>query len=122
MAAASSPRGGRLERAYIHIVQPIDRTHRGRHHDTPESAREAWDKAGVVFVETFVDAALDACSRKFISPLGLRRVGVAAKKDFEVIELAAAARWGLAKHELTLEQFEKILSGLKRKCLPRNKS
>ena len=73
MAAASSPRGGRLERAYIHIVQPIDRTHRGRHHSDPESAREAWDKAGVVFVETFVDAALDACSRKFISPLGLRR-------------------------------------------------
>ena len=86
MAAASSPRGGRLERAYIHIVQPIDRTHRGRHHSDPESAREAWDKAGVVFVETFVDAALDACSRKFISPLGLRRVGVAAKKDFEVIQ------------------------------------
>ena len=52
----------------------------------PEGAREAWDKAGVVFVETFVDAALDACSRKFISPLGLRRVGVAAKKDFEVIQ------------------------------------
>mmetsp|Transcript_23209 Transcript_23209/g.60433 ORF Transcript_23209/g.60433 Transcript_23209/m.60433 type:complete len:755 (-) Transcript_23209:25-2289(-) len=92
MAAASSPRGGRLERAYIHIVQPIDRTHRGRHHDTPESAREAWDKAGVVFVETFVDAALDACSRKFISPLGLRRVGVAAKKDFEVIQWAADDR------------------------------
>ena len=92
MAAASSPRGGRLERAYIHVVQPIDRTHRGRHHDTPESAREAWDKAGVVFVETFVDAALDACSRKFISPLGLRRVGVAAKKDFESVQWAVDDR------------------------------
>ena len=44
----------------------------GRHHSDPESAREAWDKAGVVFVETFVDAALDACSRKFISPLGFK--------------------------------------------------
>lgn len=86
MAAASSPRGGRLERAYIHIVQPIDRTHRGRQHDTPESAREAWDKAGVCFVETYVDAALDASRRKFISPAGLRRIGMAAKIDFEMVQ------------------------------------
>ena len=89
MAAASSPRGA-LERAGYSAAH---RPHASReHHSDPESAREAWDKAGVVFVETFVDAALDACSRKFISPLGLRRVGVAAKKDFELVQWAADDR------------------------------
>ena len=86
MAAASNPRGGKLERAYMHIVQPIDKTHRGRHHETTESARAAWDKAGVCFVETFVDAAIDATKRKLISPKGLRRVGLAAKLDFELVQ------------------------------------
>ena len=86
MAAASNPRGGKLERAYMHVVQPIDRTHRGRHHEDAHSARAAWDKAGVCFVETFVDAAIDATQHKLIGPRGLRRVGLAAKLDFELVQ------------------------------------
>ena len=33
------------------------------------------------------------------------------RKHKEIIELAATAGWGLAKHELTIEQFEKLLAG-----------
>jgi len=89
MAAASNPRGGKLERAYMHVVQPVERTHRGAQHDSTASARGAWEKAGVCFVETFVDAAIDACLHKLIRPAGLRRVGLAAKLDFELVSRRA---------------------------------
>ena len=76
----------KLEKAYIHLVQPLEKTH--HRHATMEAAKKAWKSANVVFVETFVDAALDAATSTppLIRPHGLKRVAQAAWRDLQKID------------------------------------
>lgn len=81
----SAHSGAQFERAYIHLVQPLEQTH--NRHSTLEDAKRAWHTARVVFVETFIDAAVDAATSRppLIRPQGLRRVALAAVADFALI-------------------------------------
>jgi len=73
----------KLERAYIHLVQPLEKTH--HRHASLDAAKKAWKASNVVFVDTFVDAALDAATSTppLIRPLGLKRVAQAAWRDLQ---------------------------------------
>ncbi|KAJ8611151.1 hypothetical protein CTAYLR_003577 [Chrysophaeum taylorii] len=73
-----------FERAYIHVVQPIEKTH--HRHASFEDAKNAWDASNVVFVDTFLDAAIDAATNQLIRPQGLRRVAIAALSDLDLVK------------------------------------
>lgn len=85
-ARAAELMSPRLEVAYIHKVQALDKTH--HRHATFDDAQRAWADSNVVFVDTFVDAAVDAACRQppLIRPRGLRRVCLAAARDFHLVK------------------------------------
>jgi len=76
----------KLEKAYVHLVQPLEKTH--HRHASLQAAEKAWKAANVVFVETFVDAALDAATSTppLIRPRGLKRVAQTAWRDLQKID------------------------------------
>ncbi|KAJ1452230.1 hypothetical protein M885DRAFT_527557 [Pelagophyceae sp. CCMP2097] len=106
--------GGRFERAYIHVVQPLELTHRGPH-ATWDAARLEWERLGIVFVDTFVDAAVDAAELSptpLITPAALLRVCLDANYDFQLID-----RW--PTDDLREAQRRTLNAGIQRanRCL-----
>jgi Phosphatidate phosphatase APP1, catalytic domain len=72
--------GSRLEVAYVHRVQAVERTP-----GYDDDALERWKSKNIVLVNTYLEAALDAFHRRLISIEGLQRIATQAREELQVI-------------------------------------
>ena len=69
--------GTSIEAVFCHQVQPLDKTF-----GFTEQSLEKWRKMGIIFYNTFVGAATDACERGLIETAALREICFAANEEF----------------------------------------
>jgi len=67
----------RIEAVFIHKVQDLTKTPGFK-----DGSIQLWEDLGIVFFETYVGAALEACKRKLLRPSGLQMVANKAVQEF----------------------------------------
>ncbi|GAB5363207.1 hypothetical protein AAMO2058_000863800 [Amorphochlora amoebiformis] len=72
--------GKRVESVFIHKVQDLSKTP-----GFTDDSLAKWERMGIIFFETYVGAALQACKRELISPRGLRTIAIEAVREFRNI-------------------------------------
>jgi len=105
--------GDAIEGIFIKLVQPLhltpgygrlgtalSKTRDGTNSTTPENASPYWDddpekryaKMGIVFFDTYAEAALRAAEKGLIPPCAAHRVGIATAREFPNLKLDRETR------------------------------